>query len=389
MQKIAKNIISVCGHIGTHKYNWQPESERFAIGYRSSVFIYNIAITNFYFNRACFFVENLVYKYGRIYVYGLDKKNDKKFIRKLESLNQVVTTHSWSGGFITNARIFRGKIKNIKKKFSAILGLSFDYQNYSLPREAKIINLPSIGVVDSNSNAETFTYPIPINSNNFGVKRILAYIFTIKIFKGVSKRILSRFKKKLKIIRKSKKLKKRKKKYILKKYFKKLKRKLRVKKKKLKRRLKNWTWRYKKKYRKFKAISITLSKKKKKRDYISKNGEKWVTLEAALREYAIAEKVRRLPKRKIKKFIRKKLLALSEKKVKYKLPKVKHNIRKPIRESLTISKEKKVNSYMRIGRMIRKKKILQRRINREIKKREGAIKKQKKIVKKKKIKKKN
>ena len=83
MRKIAKNIISVCGHIGTHKYNWQPESERFAIGYRSSVLIYNVAMTNFYFNRACFFVENLVYKYGRIYIYGLDKKNDKNFIKKL------------------------------------------------------------------------------------------------------------------------------------------------------------------------------------------------------------------------------------------------------------------------------------------------------------------
>ena len=236
MQKFSKNIISVCGHIGTHKYNWQPESERFAIGYRSSVLIYNIAITNFYFNRACFFVENLVYKYGRLYIYGLDKKNDKKFIQKLENLSQVVTTDSWSGGFVTNARIFRGKIKNIKKKFSAILGLAYDYRNYSLPREAKIINVPSIGVVDSDAIAETFTYPIPINSNNFGVKRLLAYIFTIKIFKGISKRILTRFKKKVKI-GKSKKQ-KRKKKYVLRRYFKKLKKKLQLKKKNLKKNLK-------------------------------------------------------------------------------------------------------------------------------------------------------
>ncbi len=333
MQKIAKNIISVCGHIGTHKYNWQPESERFAVGYRSSMLIYNIAMTNFHFNRACFFIENLVYKYGRVYVYGLDKKNDRKFIRKLESLNQIVTTRSWSGGFVTNARIFRGKIKNIQKKFSAILGLSYDYQNYSLPREAKIMNLPSIGVVDSNANAETFAYPIPINSSNFGVTRFLSYIFTIKIFKGISKRILSRFKKKIKISKSKKLRKKRKKKHILRKYFRKLKKKLVIKRKKLRKKLKRWTKKFKFRYAEFKRKTIRLTEQKRKGDYIRKNGENWLTLEAALRRYAEVEQVRRLPKRKIKKFIKKKMLFRQSRRKKHKVPRPSdRKIYKPRRE---------------------------------------------------------
>jgi len=360
MRKIAKNIISVCGHIGTHKYNWQPESERFAIGYRSSVLIYNVAMTNFYFNRACFFVENLVYKYGRIYIYGLDKKNDKNFIKKLENLNQVVTTHNWSGGFVTNARIFRGKIKNIRKKFAAILGLSYDYRNYSLPREAKIINLPSIGVVDSNANAETFTYPIPINSNNFGVTRLLTYVFTIKIFKGISKRILTRFKKKIKIVKSRKLNRKRKKKYILRIYFKKLKRKLKLKKKKLKRKLKNWSKKYKQKYLEFKSKRITLTERKKKNDYIQKNGQNWLTIEAALRRYAEIEKVRKLPKRKIKKFIQKKLLL--KQKSKFKLPKTNdRKVHRPQIEKFSErSKKKKINSYIRIKTKLKQKRILRK-----------------------------
>ena len=362
MRKIAKNIIAVCGHIGTHKYNWQPESERFAIGYRSSVLIYNIAITNFYFNRACFFVENLVYRYGRLYVYGLNKKNDKIFIKKLENLNQVVTTESWSGGFVTNARIFRGKIKNIKKKFAAILGLSYDYQNYSLPREAKIMNLPSIGVVDSNANAQTFTYPIPINSNNFGVTRLLTYVFTIKIFKGISKRILARFKKKLKIAKSKKINRKRKKKYILRIYFKKLKRKVRLKKKKLKRKLRNWSKKYKKQSFAFKARIITLTKRKKKNDYIIKNGQNWLTIGAAMKRYAEIEKVRKIPKRKIKKFVQKKNLL--KKKSKFKLPKTSDRkiYRPEIKKfSERFKKKRKINSYIRIKSKLRKRRILRKR----------------------------
>ena len=90
MKAISKNIISVCGHIGTHKFNWQPESERFAIGYRSNIVIYNLASTTFYINRAMKFVEKLIIKFGRIYFYGLDSYKDKKFVIKYATINQVV-----------------------------------------------------------------------------------------------------------------------------------------------------------------------------------------------------------------------------------------------------------------------------------------------------------
>jgi ribosomal protein S2 len=347
MKKIARNIISTCGHIGTHKYNWQPESERFAIGYRSSILIYNVAISSFYINRALFFVENLVSKYGRIYVYGLNRKNDKKFIKKLSSLSQVVTTQPWCGGYVTNARVFRDKIKNLKKRFSAILGLNYDYQNYSLPREAKIINLPCAGVVDSNSIAENFSYPIPINSSSFGSTRLMAYKFAVKIFKGLSKRILTRFKKKVKVTAIKSKYKKR---FLLKKYFKSIKKKLRRKKNKIKLRLKRWSRKYNERVIAFKKRAITATKRKARRDYIRKDNQDWLTFDAALRRQTEIEKIRKLPKQKIRKFIKRKLIARSRQlrassKVK------KRNDRKLFearREKLFPDKKAKSNSFMRI-----------------------------------------
>lgn len=241
----AKNLISICGHLGTHKFNWQPESERFAIGYRSSVLIYNLSNSSFYLSRALAFVEKLVLKYGRTYVYGLHHERDKKWIKKFSFINQVVATETWKGGYVTNARTFRGKVKNVNKRFAAVIGLNYDYQNYSLPREAHIINIPAICPVDSNVQAENFAYPIPINSTSVGGMRMLAYIFGLHIFKGLSKRIVSRFSKKKKII----KLKSKKKQSILKsKYFKKIRKLLSTKKVKAKRKLQKWI----KKFRKIK-----------------------------------------------------------------------------------------------------------------------------------------
>ena len=221
MKLHAKTLLAICGHLGTHKFNWQPESERFAIGYRASVLIYNLSNSSFYLNRALNFVEKLIFKYGRLYVYGLNTERDKKFIKNFSFINQVVATDVWRGGFVTNARTFRNSLKNVKKRFSAIVSFSYDYQNYSLPREAHIINIPAISVVDSNVRAENFSYPIPINSTSFGGIRVLAYNFGICIFKGLSKRIVSRFSKKKKLL----KIKGKKRKSVLKfKYFKKIRR---------------------------------------------------------------------------------------------------------------------------------------------------------------------
>lgn len=245
MRVHAKNLISICGHLGTHKFNWQPESERFAIGYRSSILIYNLANSSFYLNRALNFVEKLIFKYGRTYVYGLHYERDKKWIKKFSFINQVVATETWRGGYVTNARTFRGKVKNIKKRFAAVISFSYDYQNYSLPREAHVMNIPAVCVVDSNVRAENFAYPIPINSTSIGGMRMLAYTFGLYIFKGLSKRIVSRFSKKKKVI----KVKNKKKRSILKsKYFKKIRKLLQNKKVKAKRKLQKWI----KKFRKIK-----------------------------------------------------------------------------------------------------------------------------------------
>lgn len=259
MKVHAKNLISICGHLGTHKFNWQPESERFAIGYRTSVLIYNLSNSSFYLNRALNFIEKLIFKYGRTYVYGLNKERDSKWIKKFSFMNQVVATEAWRGGYITNARTFRGKVKNLKKRFSAVISFSYDYQNYSLPRETHVMSLPSVCVVDSNVRAENFSYPIPINSTSIGGIRYLAYTFGLCIFKGLTKRIVSRFSKKKKLI----KVKNSKKKSILKlKYFKKIKQVIKSKKVKAKRKLHRWIKKFRKlKYKERREANFEKKKK--------------------------------------------------------------------------------------------------------------------------------
>ena len=196
----AKQLIGICAHIGNHRYNWNPETERFAIGYRNSTMIFNLSLTNFYFNRALGFVEKLSKKFGRIFIYGLNEKNDRQLVKRFTRSGQVVCTTNWKGGFVSNAKLFGKTIKNTRKKFSAALSLRYDYQNYSFPLECKNLKIPSICIVDSDVSPENFSYPIPINSKSHGGAEILSFYFLSKVFNGTSQRILSRYSRKLKIV---------------------------------------------------------------------------------------------------------------------------------------------------------------------------------------------
>ncbi len=198
----AKQLISICAHLGNHKYNWNPETERFATGYRNAIIIFNISLTNFYINRALSFVEKLTKRFGRVYVYGLNGRNDTKLVKNFTKIGQVVAHTTWRGGFVSNAKLFKRAINNTRKKFSAAISLRYDYQNYSFPLECRNLRIPSICVVDSDVSPENFTYPIPINSKSYGGAKVLGFCFLSKVFKGISHRILTRYTIKIRLIEK-------------------------------------------------------------------------------------------------------------------------------------------------------------------------------------------
>jgi ribosomal protein S2 len=201
----ARNIIATGGHIGSPKFNWQPISERFAVGYRNGLIIYNIAFSNFYIKKALNFVERCVFDFGRVYIYGLIKQYDSKNINIFRRIDQVVCIKPWHGGFITNFRTFKKYFKN-NKSFSAVVSLVHDHKNYSISHESSLIRLPIVSPVDSSVNPENFTYPIPANTVNSEMREYIALNFGIAVFKGLIRRTFKRLlKKKKKIYKKIKK----------------------------------------------------------------------------------------------------------------------------------------------------------------------------------------
>lgn len=185
------NLINSGAYIGTKKNNWTPESERFVVGYKNSISIYNVAISSFLFLRAVNFVSNSILSGGRGFFFGLSNAAGIPVDTAIGycNLDQVVTKKNWRGGYITNTKFFRSSILNGQKKFSFVVSFKFDYTNFPVISEASRIKLPLVIPVDGNSTVSNFMYPIPSNSTGFGIIQIYANEFSTAVFRGIWQRV--------------------------------------------------------------------------------------------------------------------------------------------------------------------------------------------------------
>lgn len=158
------------------------------MGYRHTVAIFNLAITAFFLNRALRFVELSITNYARGFFYGLTV-NNRKSVKFLYKLGQIVSYHRWSGGFLTNIRRFKKKIKNFNKIPSFIVSIKLETRNYSVLREKARLKIPLICPLDSNSNPAYAEYPIPGNASGQATVNYFNHCFSLATFSGSLKRV--------------------------------------------------------------------------------------------------------------------------------------------------------------------------------------------------------
>lgn len=86
----------------------------------------------------------------------------------------------WLGGTITNRSIVLGD-----KNLLPDVILVFDIPNNMVAlKEAKIANIPIIGICDTNCNPDLVTYPIPANDDAYKSVELVARTLTRAIIEG-------------------------------------------------------------------------------------------------------------------------------------------------------------------------------------------------------------
>ncbi len=192
-------------HFGHNVRRWNPKMEEYIFGVRNNIHIFDLRITAEALNTALVKLHDTVKKSGKVLFVGT-KKQCSDVVKDLANLNNnFYVNKRWLGGTLTNWKTISNSIERLntlegnlndasftnsiskkellqltreKEKLHLNLGgikdlngkpdliVIFDVLKDKLAvLEAKKLNIPIIGIVDSNSDPELVDYVIPGNDD--------------------------------------------------------------------------------------------------------------------------------------------------------------------------------------------------------------------------------
>ena len=221
-----EDLLEAGVHFGHNVRRWNPKMEAYIFGVRNNIHIFDLRITAEALNNALVKMHETVSKSGKILFVGT-KKQCAEIVKDLATINNnFYVNKRWLGGTLTNWQTISNSIDRLntlelnlndpaftnsiskkellqltreKEKLHLNLGgikdlngkpdliIIFDVLKDKLAvLEAKKLNIPIVGIVDSNANPEAIDYIIPGNDDAIRSINLYKHYFQHTIEDAVS-----------------------------------------------------------------------------------------------------------------------------------------------------------------------------------------------------------
>lgn len=198
-------LLEAGAHFGHQKHRWNPKMEPFIFDVRNNIHILDLSQTIPLLHRALTAVRDVTKSGGRILFVGTKRQGQEIIANAANDCAQYYMNHRWYGGTLTNWKTISNTIKRLrtiedlldnddlsgltkkellklnreKEKLDTSIGGIKDMGG--LPdlifvldtvkeqiaiQEATKLNIPIAAIIDSNSNPDGVTYPIPGNDDS-------------------------------------------------------------------------------------------------------------------------------------------------------------------------------------------------------------------------------
>jgi small subunit ribosomal protein S2 len=199
-----KKMLEAGVHFGHRSRFWHPKMERYIYGARNGVHIINLEKTLPMFNDVLNFASKTASNGGSILFVGTKRAASDIIKEEAIRCGMPYVNHRWLGGMMTNYKTIKASIKRLKdleflaeenfaqfgKKEALMMTREMEKLERSLGgikdlggipdvvfvidigheknavKEAQKLNLPLIGIVDSNHNPEGIDYVVPGNDDS-------------------------------------------------------------------------------------------------------------------------------------------------------------------------------------------------------------------------------
>lgn len=183
-----KDLFDARVHLGHREDTLEPDMRQYIFGSRLGHLIFDLEKTAEHLRRALNFAAHIAYRDGII----LFVSNYHQHCRIVENTalecKEFAHTRFFRRGLYTNSTsMFNGTIRH--PDLLIFIGTLNPVLNTHLAvAEAAKLNIPTIGVVDSNSDPKLITYPIPGNDDSPSAVELYCKLFKTVILRGKAQR---------------------------------------------------------------------------------------------------------------------------------------------------------------------------------------------------------
>ncbi|UUR08591.1 30S ribosomal protein S2 [Sphingomonas glaciei] len=207
-----QQLLEAGAHFGHQTHRWNPRMKPYIFGDRNGVHIIDLSQSVPLFARALDFVQGTVARGGKVLFVGTKRQAQDAVAEAAGRSGQHFVNHRWLGGMLTNWKTISNSIKRLKtleeqltgdtagltKKEVLQLTRERDKLEKSLGgirdmgglpdvmfvidtnkeelaiKEANVLGIPVVAILDSNSNPEGIAFPVPGNDDASRAIRLYA-----------------------------------------------------------------------------------------------------------------------------------------------------------------------------------------------------------------------
>jgi len=217
-----QQLIEAGAHFGHQTHRWNPRMKPYIFGARNGVHILDLSQTVPLFARALDFISATVQNGGKVLFVGTKRQAQQPIADAARACGQHFVNHRWLGGMLTNWKTISGSIKRLKtleeqlsgdtagltKKEVLQLTRERDKLELSLGgirdmggipdvmfvidankeelaiKEANVLGIPVVGILDSNVDPSGIAFPIPANDDASRALRLYCETVALAAKKG-------------------------------------------------------------------------------------------------------------------------------------------------------------------------------------------------------------
>jgi len=222
-----KDLLDAGVHFGHQTKRWNPRSKPYVFDHRQGISIIDLGKTHAALQKACAFIEETVGNGGNLLFVGTKRQAQEIVREAATSTNMPYCVDRWLGGTLTNFATVKRSIAKYKKyqametngemdklpskevaaikremtrmtrNFngiadmgdlpSAMFIVDVNHEEIAVA-EGNRCNIPTVGLVDTNSDPSLLTYPIPGNDDAVKSVRIIVDAIVAAVQNGLGSR---------------------------------------------------------------------------------------------------------------------------------------------------------------------------------------------------------